>query len=61
MIILHGFISADGSVEHLTVYQGVQSVADQAALAAFDKWKFQPAVRDSKNIPIEILLGIPVD
>jgi hypothetical protein len=60
MIILHGFIGADGSVKHLTVYQGVQSVADQAAQAAFAKWKFQPAVRSGKPIPIEILLGIPL-
>jgi len=60
MIILHGFIGADGSVEHLTVYRGVQNVANQAAAAAFSKWKFQPAVKSGKPIPIEILLGIPL-
>ena len=60
MIILHGFIGADGSVEHLTVYRGVQNVANQAAEAAFAKWKFQPAVKDGKPVPIEILLGIPL-
>jgi Gram-negative bacterial TonB protein C-terminal len=60
MIILHGFIGADGSVEHLTVYQGVQNIADQAAVAAFSKWKFQPAIRSNKPVPIEVLLGIPL-
>jgi Gram-negative bacterial TonB protein C-terminal len=60
MIILHGFIGADGSVEHLTVYRGVQNVANQAAAAAFSKWKFQPAVKSGKPVPIEILLGIPL-
>ncbi|HXH51334.1 MAG TPA: energy transducer TonB [Terriglobia bacterium] len=60
MIILHGFIGADGSVEKLTVYRGVENLADQAAQAAFEKWKFQPAVRNGKPIPIEILLGIPL-
>jgi len=60
MIILHGFIGADGSVEHLTVYRGVQNVADQAAAAAFAKWKFQPAVKSGKPVPVEILLGIPL-
>lgn len=60
MIILHGFIGADGTVQNLTVYRGVQSVANQAAEAAFKKWKFQPAVRSGKPIPIEILLGIPL-
>ncbi len=60
MIILHGFIRADGSVENLTVYQGVQNVANQAAVAAFSKWKFQPAIRSGKPVPIEVLLGIPL-
>ncbi|HET7099541.1 MAG TPA: energy transducer TonB [Terriglobia bacterium] len=60
MIILHGFIGADGSVEHLTVYRGVENVANQAAAAAFSKWQFQPAVKSGKAIPIEILLGIPL-
>jgi hypothetical protein len=60
MIILHGFIGADGSVEHLTVYRGVENVANQAAAAAFSKWKFQPAVKSGKSVPIEILLGIPL-
>jgi Gram-negative bacterial TonB protein C-terminal len=60
MIILHGFIGADGSVERLTVYRGVENLANQAARAAFEKWKFQPAVRSGKPISIEILLGIPL-
>ncbi len=60
MIVLHGIIGADGSVHHLTVYRGVENVADQAALAAFSKWKFQPAIRGGKPVPLEILLGIPL-
>lgn len=60
MIILHGIIAKDGSVRDLTVYKGVQRVADQAAVAAFAKWKFQPAVRSGKPVPVEILLGIPL-
>lgn len=60
MIILHGFISADGSVERVSIYRGVESLADRAARAAFEKWKFQPAVRSGKPIPIEVLLGIPL-
>ncbi|HEX5413968.1 MAG TPA: energy transducer TonB [Terriglobia bacterium] len=60
MIILHGYIGADGSVERVTIYRGVESLADRAARAAFEKWKFQPAVRSGKPVPIEILLGIPL-
>lgn len=60
MIVLHGVIGKDGSVSNLSVYRGVQNVADQAAVAAFSKWKFQPALQNGKPVPIEILLGIPV-
>jgi Gram-negative bacterial TonB protein C-terminal len=60
MIVLHGIIDKDGAVENLRVYQGVQKVADLAAVAAFDQWKFKPALENGKAIAIEILLGIPV-
>lgn len=59
-IILHGVIREDGSVEELRVLQGVQPEADQTALAAFGRWKFQPALRSGEPIPVEILVGIPV-
>ncbi len=58
-IILHGVIREDGSVEELRVLQGVQPEADQTALAAFGRWKFQPALRSGEPIPVEILVGIP--
>ncbi|MCL5005404.1 MAG: energy transducer TonB [Acidobacteria bacterium] len=60
MIILHGIIDKDGSVQKLRIYQGVQEIADQAALAAFNRWKFKPALKDGKPIAVEILVGIPV-
>ncbi|MEJ2008967.1 MAG: energy transducer TonB [Acidobacteriota bacterium] len=60
MIVLHGIIGTDGSVHDLTVYRGVENVANQAAVAAFSKWKFQPALHNGKPIPVEILLGIPL-
>ncbi len=60
MIVLHGIISKDGTIEKLNVYQGVQKVADQAALDAFDRWKFSPALENGKPISVEILVGIPL-
>jgi TonB family protein len=60
MVVLHGVIDKDGSVEKLNIYQGVQNIADQAALAAFDRWKFKPALEDGKPIAVEILVGIPL-
>ena len=59
LIILHGRIREDGTVEELKVHQGVQTDADQIALAAFRQWIFRPATRGGKPIPVEILVGIP--
>ncbi|MGH9783787.1 MAG: energy transducer TonB [Terriglobia bacterium] len=59
MIILHGRIREDGTVEELKVHQGVQTDADQIAMAAFRQWIFRPATRGGKPIPVEILVGIP--
>jgi len=59
MIILQGVILEDGSVGELKVYKGF-GVVDQAALAAFNRWKFRPAQRSNKPIAVEILVGIPV-
>jgi len=60
MIILQGIIREDGSVSELKVLQGLNETVDQAALAAFSRWKFRPAQRSSKPIAVEILVGIPV-
>ena len=60
MIILHGVILDDGSVTNLEILQGVQAEADQAALAAFGRWKFVPASRSGKPVSVEVLVGIPV-
>lgn len=58
-IILHGVIREDGSVDKLRVLQGIVPGADQAALAAFRKWKFQPALHAGKPVAVEILVGVP--
>lgn len=60
MIVLEGSIGQSGVVQQLKVYQGVGSVADQAALAAFSKWKFHPAgLPNGKPLAVEMLVGIP--
>ncbi len=59
-IILRGVIREDGSVGELEILQGVvEKISDQAALAAFGRWKFKPALREGKPVTIEILVGIP--
>ncbi len=59
LVILHGVIGEDGSISELKVYQGLDTVLDQIALTAFERWKFQPAMRGGKPASVEILVGIP--
>jgi hypothetical protein len=34
---------------------------DDNARLAFSQWKFKPALRDSKPIPVQVLVGIPAE
>jgi hypothetical protein len=60
-IVLKGTLRDDGVVENLEVFQGVVPEMDAAARAAFGQWKFKPAMRDGKPVPVEILIGIPIE
>jgi hypothetical protein len=58
-IILHGLIRADGAVGNLEVLQGLDPTLDNAAVAAFARWRFIPALRAGTPVAVEILVGIP--
>jgi len=58
-LILKGSIREDGTVANLQVYQGVMRDFDELAKATFNLWKFMPATRAGKPVPVEILVGIP--
>jgi hypothetical protein len=58
-IILKGTIAADGTVQHVIVYQGVSPKMDEAARLAFSRWRFKPAARDGKPVAVQVLVGIP--
>jgi hypothetical protein len=60
-IVLKGVIKDDGTVADLKVYQGIVPAMDEAARVAFTRWKFKPAIRDGKNVAVDILVGIPTD
>ncbi len=60
-IVLKGTLREDGVVDNLEVFQGVVPEMDAAARAAFGQWKFKPAMRDGKPVPVEILIGIPIE
>jgi hypothetical protein len=59
LIELKGTMLEDGSIEGLEVYQGIAPQMDEAALIAFSRWKFKPAMRAGKPVTLEILVGIP--
>jgi hypothetical protein len=59
MIVLHGTIREDGSVGDLEVLQGLDEMSNNAAKAAFARWKFKPASRGGTPVALEILVGIP--
>jgi hypothetical protein len=59
LIVLKGTMAEDGTISVLEVYQGVVPQMDEAARLAFSRWKFRPAQRAGKPVPLEILVGIP--
>ncbi|HEY6902907.1 MAG TPA: energy transducer TonB [Candidatus Acidoferrales bacterium] len=61
LIVLKGVLGADGKVGSLEVFQGILPQMDEAAKIAFGRWKFKPAMREGKPVPVEILVGAPVD
>lgn len=60
VIVLYGVINKEGLVAGLKVYRGVSADLDRMALAAFERWKFHPALRGGQAIAIQVLVGIPV-
>jgi TonB family protein len=59
MIVLKGSITEDGTVANLQIYQSIVPQMDEAARAAFSRWKFKPALRGGRPVAVEILVGIP--
>jgi hypothetical protein len=61
LIVLKGVIKEDGTVDGLSVFQGIVPEMDEAARAAFMRWKFKPALKAGKPVPVEILVGVPTE
>jgi Gram-negative bacterial TonB protein C-terminal len=61
LIILRGTLGVDGTVDEIQIYQGIQPDMDEAARLALRRWKFKPALREGKAVPVQVLVGIPVD
>jgi hypothetical protein len=57
-IVLRGQIDENGDVGNVEIYSGLLPAMDEAARAAFSRWKFMPALRDGKPVAVDILVGI---
>jgi len=59
MIVLKGVIREDGTVDQVNVFQGLMPQMDEAARLALSQWRFKPALRQGRPVPLDILVGIP--
>jgi hypothetical protein len=61
MIVLHGWIQADGSVVVKEIIRGATPATDASAERTFSRWKFLPATRNGSPVRVEVLVGIPAN
>ena len=52
IVTVRGVITREGTVESAQVLGGVAPLLDNAALRAFEQWKYQPATLNGKPVPV---------
>jgi TonB family protein len=58
VVIVEAAVSETGKVENVNVLKSVGSGLDMAASAAVRQWKFKPAMRDGKPVPVLMNLTV---
>ena len=58
-VILSGMIRSDGAVDHVALIKPLDERLDQAALTAFSKWRFQPALKHGVPVDVEVVVRVP--
>ncbi len=58
-VVLYGVIREDGQLRDLQVLRSLDERLDKSALAAIAQWVFEPARKDGKTVPVEVLVKIP--
>ena len=58
-ILVHGFVTAEGRFENLSIVRPVLPATDQAVLASLTGWEFRAATKDGVAVAVEFLLSIP--
>jgi len=52
IVTVRGVITREGTVQSAQVLSGVAPLLDNAALRAFEQWKYQPATLNGKPVPV---------
>ena len=60
-IIVFGVINPQGRFEDLQIMQSPDAILNPFLLDALSRWTFRPAEVDGTQVPVKILLGVPVD
>ncbi|HEU5413630.1 MAG TPA: TonB family protein, partial [Candidatus Angelobacter sp.] len=58
-VILYGVIRSDGSVGDVRILEGFDSVLDENARAALEKWRFRPGTRNGLPVDVEVVVRVP--
>lgn len=58
LVMVKCVIDADGKVENATVLRATNTAFAAPALDAIEKWRFKPAKRDGKNVPVPVAIPI---
>jgi TonB family protein len=58
-VFLYGVIRPDGSVDNVEVVRSLHASLDQRAVAAFQRWRFDPGRKNGAPIPLEVVVEIP--
>lgn len=58
-VILYGVIRSDGSVGEVRILEGFDSVLDENARAALEKWRFRAGTRNGVPVDVEVVVRVP--
>jgi len=59
VVYLYGVIREDGSVDSVRVVRSVHELLDTNAVAAFQRWQFEPGRKNGVPVALEVVVEIP--